>query len=74
MKCFETGKDIYLTPQSAHEALGKIEARNARSGRRRAASWHDGKATAYKCSHCNAWHIGHTTPSPYGRIKERARG
>lgn len=35
MKCFETGKQIYLTPQSAHDALAKMNrhaSRNRRHG------------------------------------------
>lgn len=59
MKCFETGKDIYVTPQSAHDALAKM---NKRGSKARAADWHPGHATAYKCPQCNAWHVGHTTP------------
>ena len=72
MKCFETGKQVYLTPQGAHEALGKINRKSAASRSQRAAEWHQGSSTAYRCTYCNGWHIGHTTPGSKG--KERARG
>lgn len=53
MKCFETGKQLYLTLESAQEALAKAN----RKGERQ---------TATKCCHCNAWHIApvQAKPSP----------
>jgi hypothetical protein len=56
MKCFETGKQLYLTLESAQEALAKAN----RKGERQ---------TATKCCHCNAWHIApvQAKPSPRRR-------
>lgn len=74
MKCFETGKQIYLTPQSAHDALAKMNRRGVRKRSVRASDWHDGRSTAYKCQHCNAWHIGHAAPRRAAETKERGHG
>jgi hypothetical protein len=72
MKCFETGKQVYLTPQGAHDALHTIKRKSASARSQRAAEWHPGSSTAYRCSFCNGWHIGHATPKT--TAKERTRG
>lgn len=59
MKCHETGKQCYLTAAGAHEALRKIERSRSHSAAAVTTNWHKGKATAYRCTFCNAWHVGH---------------
>lgn len=53
-----TGKVAYATPQAAARMLEAIQRRASDSPSRRA-TWHKGKATVYRCTHCKAWHIGH---------------
>lgn len=50
--CEATGKRIYITAAKAYVYANRIQCKNRRNGDRHAVH-------AFRCSHCEHWHIGH---------------
>lgn len=55
------GKLQYVTPAEASKALRAMTKTDTHSRSARS-FWSRGKAVAYRCKACGAWHVGHAAP------------
>ena len=62
MTC-RTGKQGFATAQDAARMARTVGTKG------KAARWHKGKCTHYRCPMCGQWHIGHGVPKGERRGK-----